>query len=251
MVGDGSPSGSDVDVNKWKEQKFPRGSRARATFEHLCLLGCDPRGLLSFLTVTVFTSQTQKTVFDTYGVSQSALVKLPKRLEEVALDLDAVKQLLGHYLQAFFLENSNLSDEVRSGCRHQASLYQRIPELLRVLAADLRAAHTRLFKHVGPKRIDLFRKMVLDLLTYVETCTKSPHYQQVADLLDHLYSTDQKFLANIPKPISRPTRPGMRKKKSVPKLLTSADALKALYYRAEKYGFRKGRQSKSALPPSP
>jgi hypothetical protein len=120
-----------------------------------------------------------------------------------------------------------------------------------VLAAELRAADTRLFKHVGPKRIDLFRKMVLDRLTYVETCTKSPHYQQVADLLDHLYSTDQKFLANIPKPISRPTRPGTRKKKSVPKLLTSADALKALYYGAEKYGFRKGRQSKSALPPSP
>jgi hypothetical protein len=251
MAVDGRPSGSDVDVDDWKQREFPAGSRARATFEYLCLLGCDPRGLLSFLTVvTAVSSKEQQSIYDVYGVSKSALVKLPTKLEKISRELEAVDRLFGDYTSARFVENPNHSDQARSRWRQQAAVYQKTPELLRVLATDLRVASEFIDECAGPKRFDFFRYMVRTLIEYVESCTKSPHYQQVADLLDHLHSTDQKLPQNVAKQTSKPARSETRKKNSAPKLLTSADALKALYHRSAKYGFRKGRRSKSELPPS-
>jgi len=241
MAVDGGSLDSEVDFKKRKDRDFPPGSQTRAKFEHLCCLGCDPRGLLSFLTLAVFNSQWQRSIYDVYGVSQSALVKLPERLEKISRELEAVNLLLGHYVRAHFVENPNLSDQVRSRCRHQATVYQSTPELLRALAIDLRAATARLTKYVGPKRYDTFRHAVVDLLKYVDTCTKSPHYEEVADLLDHLSSAQQKTLQSVAECLAKPRRTGARKKKGATagKLLTSSDALKALYLRSIKYGFRK------------
>jgi hypothetical protein len=232
MAFDGGPSDSEVDVKKWKEKKFSSGSPARATFEHLCLLGCDPRALLSFLTVAVLTSQNQQSVYDFCGVSQSVLVKLPEKLEKIARELEPVNLLFEMYLKAFYIENANLSDQTRSLCRQKGMVYKNIPKILRTLAMDLRAANPRLRACAGPKGYNGFRHMVLMLLEYVHTSTKSPHYEAVADLLSHLFSSDQKFLKN-------------------PKLLTSSDALKALYLRsAARYSLHKVRRSESGQPGS-
>ncbi|SRR6266849_5075873 len=233
MAFDNGPPDSGVDVNKWKEKKFPVASHVRKQFEHLCLLGCDPRGLLSFLTAAVHASQGQKSIYDIYGVSPSALAKLPERLEKIARELEPVNRLFETYLTALFVENPKLSDQVRSLCRQRATVYKNTPKLLRAFATDLRAANAELSKAVGPKRYDFFRYMVLELLKYVNTCTKRPHYEAVADLLSHLSSAEQKTLP-------KPTRTGARTERGATsgKLLTSPDALKALYLRSAKYRFR-------------
>ena len=250
MAFDGGPSDFEVNVEKWKERKFPRGSRARATFEHLCLLGCDPRGLLSFLTLAVFNSEFRNSIYENYGVSQSALVKLPARLENISRELETVNLLLGSYLRAFFVENPVLSDQVRSRWHQKAVIYQGTPKVLRLLAIDLRAANTRLAKCVGPRRYDTFRRAVLDLLRYVDTCTKNPHYQEVADLLDHLHSADKEVLQRLTRLVPKLGQTGITKKDGGLKLLTSADALRALYHHSAKYGFHKPERSKSKRLPS-
>lgn len=252
MTFDDGPPDSGVDVNRWKEKKFPRGSHARKQFEQLCLLGCDPKGLLSFLTVAVHAAQGQNSIYDIYGVSQSVLAKLPERLEKIARELDPVNRLFGNYLTALFVENPKLSDQVRSVCRQRTTVYESTPRLLRALAIDLRVANAQVNKFFGPKRYDFFRHMVLMLLKYVDTCTKSPHYEAVADLLSHLSSVEQKILQSIGEVLPKPRQTGTRKSKRVTsgRLLTSPDALKALYLRAAKYGFRDARHSESERPPS-
>jgi hypothetical protein len=246
-------SGEDLQkFTKWKDRDFPPGTRARAKFEYLCSIGCAPRLLLSFVTLAVFNSQRQQSLYDLYGVSRSELAKLPERLEKISSELESVNQLLGHYFQAYFIENPDLPDKAQFRNRWQTNVYKRTPELLRVLAIDIRAANTQLAKRVGPKRYDCFRRSVFDLVKYVDTCTKSPHYQDVADLLDHLSSAQWKTLQGIAKWLPKPRRTGAKKKEgSTPgKLLTSPDALKALYLHWAKYGFREGRRSRSQHPTS-
>jgi hypothetical protein len=113
--------------------------------------------------------------------------------------------------------------------------------LLRLLAGHLRVANEWLRGHLGPRRFDTFRKSVLELQEYVDHCAGSPHYEEVSKLLDHLFSAQKKILKDVAK--SRPAQIGAKKKKGdkPPKLLTSPDALKALYHRSVKYGFRKTR----------
>jgi hypothetical protein len=239
MAFDGGPPDSGVDVSRWKEKKFPPGSHARKQFEHLCLLGCDPRGLLSFLTIAVHTSIEQKSIYDIHRVSPSAIRKLPERLDDISRELDAVNPLLKNYVSAL-AENRDRSDKIRSILRQRMAHYESTPRLLRALALDLRAANAWVGKVFGPKRYDSFRCMVLELLKYVDTCTKSPHYEAVADLLSHLSSAEQKTLQSVGEFLPKPKRTGARKKKGATsgKLLTSPDALKALYLRSAKYHFR-------------
>jgi len=232
---------------QWKDRDFPPGTSARVIFEYLCARGCDPRLLLSLLGLAVFNSQRQRSIFDIYGVSRSQLAKLPGRLEEISAELESVKVLLEHYFLSHFVENPNLPEEVRSRCRRQVNLYQRTPEVLRVLAIDLRTANARLVERVGPKRIDTFRHSLLDLLKYVDACTKSPHYQEVADLLNHLFLTQGKTLQIATKWLSeaRPIQARKKKAAALSKLPISSDALKALYLRSAKHGFRDGGPPKS------
>jgi hypothetical protein len=250
MAFDSDPSDSGLDTKRWKDLKFPAGSRARATFELMCSLGCDPKALLSFLTVAVYTSQKEQSVYESYGVSQSVLVKLPEKLEKIARELEPVNLLFEIYLTAFCVENTNLSDQTRSRCREKGMVYKNIPKMLRTLAMDLRASNPRLRACAGPRGYNSFRHSVLMLLEYVRTSTKSPHYEAVADLLDHLFGCDAKILRSLAEPPPKRARTGIGKKDHTPKLLTSADALKALYYRsATKYGFRKASESRQELSP--
>ncbi|MGD0600940.1 MAG: hypothetical protein ABR988_14020 [Terriglobales bacterium] len=244
----GPNSAFEVDVKRWKEWRFPPGSLARRQFEYLCSLGCDPRALLSFLTVVVETSREQKSIYDKHEVSKSALKKLPERLEKISRELEAVNRLLRPFVLSF-AENPKLPDQLRSLWSQTATVYQNTPGLLRWLSKDLRAEKSMIREVAGPKRYNLFRQMVLMLLDYVDTRTKSPHYEAVADLLSHLSSADQETQRVAERP-PKPTRAGARKKNGAPKLLTSPDALKALYLRSAKYGFNKARRSKSKRPPS-
>jgi hypothetical protein len=245
MAFDSRSFASGVDVKKWKERKFPPDSLARNQFEYLCLLGCDPKGLLSFLTVAVLASQSRRSIYDVYRVSRSEFVKLPDKFEQIARDLESVNPILAHFLEAKLIDNALSSDDIRSRCRLQIAVYKRAPDLLRLLATHLRWANQWLKDNVGPKRFDSFRQSVLGLLTYVDECTKSPHYQAVADLLDHLSSAEQTTLQSVAEWLPKPGRAGASNKNSSQKLLTSSDALKALYLRSAKYGLR----SKSKRPP--
>ena len=79
-----------VDFEKWKDRDFPAGSRARVRFEYLCIAGCDPGLLFSFLTRAVFSARHKRTIFEMYGVSRSAIVAFPDGLEQISLRLEAV-----------------------------------------------------------------------------------------------------------------------------------------------------------------
>jgi hypothetical protein len=233
MAFDGGPSDFWLNFNKWKERNFPPGSSAEETFEYLCVKGCDPGDLQAFLTSVVKLSQTRHSVADTYRVSRSALVKLPERLEKVSRELDAINLLLRDYRPVAV--NPNRSDEVPNPFPQIATVYLRTPKLLQALARDLRVANAKLSKFVSPKRWDDYRHFVLLFLEYVEHCTKSPRYQQVADLINHVSSAEQKTLQNVAERLPKRTRAGARKKNDAEKPLTSPDALKALYHRAAKY----------------
>lgn len=248
MALDGALSSSGVSVDKfaeWKDMDFPAGSPARAGFEYLCLLGCDPRLLLTFLNLAVFATQRRQTVYDLNGVSESTLAKLPQRLERVSHELESVDRLLDLYIRANFVENPIRPDEIRSRWRQQAVVYHHTPQLLRLLAGHLRVANKWLREIVGPRRFDTCRRSVLDLLEYVDNSAGSPHYEEVSKLLDHLFSAQKETLKGVAK--LDPTQTGAKRKKghTPPKLLTSPDALKALYHRSAKYGFRKTRPEAS------
>ena len=80
---------------------------------------------------------------------------------------------------------------------------------------------------------------MVSLLEYVDVSTGSPRYEQVSELLEHVFSdkTFQKVASTLAKSRGGGAR---RKKKVAPsKLLSSPDALKALYRRSAVYGFRK------------
>jgi hypothetical protein len=246
MTFDGKPLDSGVDFEKWKDQNFPPGSRGRQQFEYLCLIGCDARFLLSFLILAALNARMKGTIYDVFGVSRSALAKLPDRLEKISGELESVNRLFWEYARANFVENLQLPNQLRSAWRQQAIVYQKTPELLRQLAGHLRVANEWLGDNVGPKRFDTFRKSVIELLEYVDTCTKSPHYGEVSELLNHLFSlhgTLKPFVNSLPPR----GRTGAKKKKrdTSLKLLTDPDALRALYSRSVEYGFRKGRPKAS------
>lgn len=230
---------------------FPRGSRARARFEHLCDIGCDPTLLFAFLTLAIFSAQSKRTLYDIFGVSRSALLKLPERLEKISVELEAVDPLLERYIQAKFVENPNCPDRLRRGWVQQAAVYRTTPKLLRLLAGHLRVAEEWLQEYFGPRKIDTFRSSVIQLLQYVDTCTGSPHYEEVSELLERLFLKKEQAFRRIATTLPQAPRRGAPKKKrdTPPKLLCSSVALKALYLRSAKYGFRKTRPH-SSKPPS-
>lgn len=170
----------------------------------------------SYLTVAVVASQSQKSIYDLYRVSPSELAKLPDKLEQISRDLESVNPILTQFLGSKFIGYPLSSDEIRSRCHLQMAVYQRAPDLLRLLATHLRWANQWLKDNVGPKRSDSFRHSGLSLLGYVDTCTKNPHYEAVADLLSHLSGAEDKTLPSVAERLPRPTRTGA-KKKTVPR----------------------------------
>jgi hypothetical protein len=228
-------------IKKWKDRNFPPGSPARIKFEYLCVAGCDARGLFALLALVEFNAFQKRTIFGVFGMSKSGLNTLPGDLEQISLHLESVGPILAEYLKARFIDNSLLPNEIRNRCRLQACVYQHTPDLLRLLAVHLRWADDWLHDNFGPKRYDTFRHSVLDLLKYVRTCTKSPQYEAVADLLNCLWSAQEKTRQVVAEWLPKPRPTGAKAKNgvAVPKLPITPDALKALYHRSAKYGFRR------------
>jgi hypothetical protein len=226
-------------VKRWTDDRFEVGSHQRKKFEDLCAAGCDPKALLSFLTSAALGFGRKRTVYDVFGVSRSALVKLPALLDKASGELESVNRILGEYLEAKFVQNPNFSDQVRSSARRQKAVYRHTPKLLQALARDIRIASGWVNDNVGPRRSDTLRASVVSLLGYVDVSTGSPHYEQVSGLLEHVVS--DKTLQKVSSDLAKLVRGGARKKKKVApsKLLSSPDALKALYRRSVRYGFRK------------
>lgn len=226
----------EVDVQKWKERIFPLGSRARKSFEYLCHVGCDPKALLSWVTVAVDRSQEPFSIYEASGTTKAALVKLPNKLEKIAGEIEAAQVYVGNYMRYIF-ENPKQSEQVRSRFRFQFEVYQNMPKLLRTLAKDLREINVRVSKNFGPKRFDFFRFFVVQLLQHVETSTKKPHYQEVSELLEHMHANALRSPLQSAGVSLRRSRRGEGMKNAVPTLFTSPDALKAHYQRWKKRGF--------------
>jgi hypothetical protein len=236
------PDDSDpaTELLRWTDAHFAPGSLQRGKFEGLCTAGCDARALLSFLSVAALEAETQRTIYDVFMVSRSTLVKLPALLDKAAGELDAVNPILGAYFGAKFVNNPNLSDQIRSSSQQQANVYRRIPELLRVLAIDIQNASVWINDNAGPRRSDSLRRAVVELLEYVDVSTGSPHYEHVSELLGHFVSVrSATFLKVTSDSKLQPGGARKRKKASLPQFINSSDALKALYGRASRYGYRK------------
>ena len=224
----------------WIDLDFPQGGVPRQRFEHLCSIGCDPRLLHSFLSLAIYSARSPRTVHELYKVSRSGLINLPDELERIAIRVESVNRLLAEYLRSRFVDNAHLPDETRDRCRLQTAVYQGMPELLRLLAGHLRMATEWLQDNVGPKKYDTFRQSVLELLKYVDTCTNSPHYEDVSELLVRLFLVQERTFRRGAESTLTSRRKGVTKEKpaATPKLLSSPDALKALYRRSVTYGFR-------------
>ncbi len=208
----------------------------------LCAAGCDPKALLSFLTVAALGFGEKRTVYDVFQASRSSLVKLPALLDKASGELESVTRILGVYFEAAFVQNPSLSDQIRSSGRRQAAVYRCTPKLLQALARDIRMACGWVNHNFGPRRYDTLRTSVIGLLEYVDVSTGSPHYEQVSELLEHVFSdkTFQKVTSALAKSEQGGARNARKKKKVAPsRLLSSPDALKALYRRSAIYGFRK------------
>jgi len=220
---------------------LPNNCVARKNFDRLCQDGCDPILLFSnFLVVSFAANFPGRTIYDSTGTSPSRLAKIPDELEDLAPRLESVGTILERVWWSRYLDNSSLSEEMRADCRRNVSLYKRIPELLRVLAIDIRDANSWL-QHFSPKRFDSLRQSVLQLFQYVQKTTKKPHYADISALLERFRSVDDDFLRKHPKILraaSQSRGVSTRRPLQTPTLPTSPAALRQLYIRSAKYGFR-------------
>jgi hypothetical protein len=231
---------------QYKERVLPAGSPARASFEYLCLLGCNERRLFGFLVLAVLAGRSNQTIYDLFGISQKELAKLPDELDRLSANLGSVTRLLYEYLKARHLQ-PGMADHMKSHYMQQMDLYQSTPRLLRVLAVDLRIANSWIAKNLGRKRYDTLRHSVLQLLQYINNSTngslKGPHYDEVAKITSYMFMNQEKDLLDhehlFPTQRAAQIEKNNNWEGAVPKLLSSPDAQKALFQRASRYGFRK------------
>jgi len=210
----------DERVQKWKERNLPDGSSSRERFDHLCQCGCDERVLFALLVVAVNRTDLRRTIYEIYGVSRKRVDKLAEELHRVSKQLESVERFLGDYFKATLIESPRATANLRARARLQMMVYETTPKLLRLLSQHLRSANSWVSKNVGPKRYDTSRHWLVQLLEYVNSCTNSPHYKDVAELLGHL----------------SPAPDGT---------VTDERALRAAFHRAQRYGYRKTHGSAS------
>jgi hypothetical protein len=210
------------------EKDLPEGGHARKQFDHLCDCGCQNVELYFHLLLVVGAARepklsvydlisTPKNGSDGESLSRSELAKLPTEIERVAEQITKVQRRF----ERLWKSNVGVSDHfVRQKQQRWMSpdgFYRELPDVLRLVAADLRTEFSWLDKRVGIKRYDSLRGQVLGLLKYVEEQTEQPHYGHLIDTLGPLFQQNDI---------------------ETPAFLRDVDALTHFYSRAQKYGFR-------------
>lgn len=215
---------------------LPIGTDSRRRFDNLCRSGCDAQVLFGSCVVTVWGSldpkRSKRSIYDLASFSSSEIQRLTKDVDDLARRIARLNQtkILGPlpYL-ADCTDNKSLPEELTLSARGRAEIYRNLPEIMQVFAADTRAAANWVQRNRGPKRLTALRLLVIKLLEYVDSNTETPHFEDVANILSHLFN--HSGLINALSPTERPRK--------VHKLLGSPDALKQLYSRSVRYGLRR------------
>lgn len=197
-------------------------SEARRDFDQICADGSSPFLLYAYLNVAAFgRARINHSIWDLYRVSPSAWKRLSIKVEDLAGEIEAFTQnrVFSRFLTDYWRSSVPAVcpiDELPGMIRRQLYTCQHLlPLLLREFARSLRQPLVGIKGRIGPKRWDTGRQGILDLLWYVRASTGKPHWDAVANVLDH-------FAAQC--------APDCNAANTV-----DADALRKLWKRARKY----------------
>lgn len=190
---------------------LPNGG-LRRRFDRLCEEGCDPIVLSAFLTLAAFVSvegaklqsmspdMGKRTIWDLVHASPfwlSRFKDLPGKLNRLANEIEDVtkRESFRKTLSLFWMSSTpsiTPIDVPPQLIRRQLHTYRSfIPMSLRELATTMQQAESLITRVASPKRWDMRRSSVLDLLQYVQTTTRKPPYRRdVQDLLDYFADRD-------------------------------------------------------------
>lgn len=198
---------------------------AKESLDKLCAAGCDREFLvwilLALSTLISFDLSTPRNSRYTFP-SGKELTKLSAEIEQLATRIEHANAdpIVSPAVVLDALTKPRVPEAERA-YRRQLLVYRALPEMLRTYAGDLRKSHNFVLRRIGPKRFSFERHLVLQFLEYVVDQTGQPHYEPVQRLLESAF----RVTADEGAPL--------------PKLFESPDALKQLWLRSEKYGFRK------------
>jgi len=179
------------------ENYFPAGGRERRRFDQLCAQGCEPLQLWSFLSCACDVAHRAKRKWtkSTTGspnppmvnLTESELRKLPSALTRLAIKVEQANHAYA-VGPANFFRVAKLNPGTESRSRVPARIYEALPNVMRCYAADLRMYSQWMRSQFGPKKIDLLRFCLVNMVAYVKSKTGSPNYAAVTHLLKHLYA---------------------------------------------------------------
>jgi hypothetical protein len=197
---------------------------AKGDLDKLCASGCDRDGFIGRLLAS-----SELIAFDRMRPSDSSyafptgreVTKLVADIEQLATRIERTNadRIVSPAVVLDALTKPR-DPKTELDYKRQILFYQGLPELLRKYAGDVRKSYKFAMCRIGPKRFSFDRYLVQKLLEYVQTQTGKPHYEPVQRLLESAF----RVTAGVETPI--------------PKLLESPDALKQLWARSLKYGFR-------------
>jgi hypothetical protein len=224
-------------AQKHREKEIVRllkESGAKDALDKLCNAGCDRDSLVGWLLAlsTVI-------AFDRIGPATSRyafpcgkeITKLSADIEDLATRLErANADPIVSPVVVFDALTKPRGPETDTAYKRQTLAYHALPEMLRNYAGDVRKSHEFVLRRIGPKRFSLERYLVQKLFEYVVDQTGQPHYEPVHWLLVSAF----RITSGEATPI--------------PKLLESPDALKQLWARSLKYGFRQNKKPDTSHP---
>ena len=197
---------------------------AKDSLDKLCSAGCDREFFIGQILAA-------STLIAFLAKPRNGSYKFPsgKEISKLSADIEKLAARIEHANADPIVSPAVVLDaltkprvpETELAYKRQMLAYSALPLMLRTYAGDLRKSHKFVMRKIGPKRFSFKRYLVLQLLEYVVAQTGQPHYEDVQLLLERAY----RVTGNDADPL--------------PKLIESPDALKQLWARSLKYGFRK------------
>jgi hypothetical protein len=217
-------------------EKFRRSdNNARMWFDQLIGAGCEKCRLFSLLTIAAHAECTaQDSIWELLKISRPEFRKLPMRLEQVAMEIEASTRALDIYYRSYASELKNTQGLRDSKRDDGARMVRALARMLRHLAHDARNAESLISGMAGPKRWDTRRQGVLLLIDYVQSVTGKPHWDTISGLLTFAMETYVDVPSSIPRNIRGMSAAQKRRDSSgSPSTFSSVDpdALKQLWRR--------------------
>jgi hypothetical protein len=207
---------------------------AKDALDKLCTAGCEMDGLVGWLfgiSTYIYCVRTGLATSRYAFPSAKEITKLSADIEQLAIRIErANADPIVSPAVVLGARTKPRGSETDRVYKRQIFAYHILPQMLRKYAEDVRASYRFAVNRIGPKRLSFERYLVQQVLEYVQDRTGQPHYESVQRLLESAF----RVTAGDETPM--------------PKLLESPDALKQLWARSLKYGFRKKKKPESSHP---